>query len=251
VSESTTDGSHGEPTNTIVGWADDLGPSTTFVLLRHGETPHTVERRFSGGTGRGGDPGLSDRGRLQVQRAADHLRRVAGDPGTHHAPHPPIDVVLTSPMARTRETAAVVAAALDLPVTLAPGFRECDFGAWDGLTYEQVRQDFGVGLAEWFASTDVAPPEGESFADVQRRIASARDDVVSEHAGRTVLVVTHVTPIKSMVRLALGAPTEALFRMELAPASLSSIEWYADGAVSLRFFNDTAHLSGLPGQPIT
>jgi broad specificity phosphatase PhoE len=241
----------GEPTNTIVGWADDLGTSTTFVLLRHGETEHTAERRFSGGTGRGGDPGLNDRGRMQAACAADQLRRVAGEPGTHHSPHPPIDVVLASPMARTMETASIVAGSLGLKIAQAPGFRECDFGVWDGLTYDQVRQEHGLGLSEWFSSTEVAPPEGESFAQVQERIRAARDEVVREYAGRTVLVVTHVTPIKSMVRLALGAPTEALFRMELAPCSLSSIEWYSDGAVSLRFFNDTAHLSGLPGRPIT
>ena len=240
-----------EATNVIVGWAEDLGTSTTFVLLRHGETAHTAERRFSGGTGRGGNPVLNDRGRSQAARAAEQLVRVAGEPGTHHAPHPPIDVVLASPMARTLETASIVAEALGLPVSKAAGFRECDFGLWDGLTYDQVRREHGVGLSEWFSSTEVAPPGGESFAQVQDRITAARDEVVREYAGRTVLVVTHVTPIKSMVRLALGAPTEALYRMELAPCSLSSIEWYSDGAVSLRFFNDTAHLSGLSGRPIT
>ena len=154
-------------------------------------------------------------------------------------------------MARTRETASIVAESLGLQVTEAAGFRECDFGLWDGLTYDQVRSDHGVGLSEWFSSTAVAPPEGESFAQVQDRIAQARTEAMREYAGRTVLVVTHVTPIKSMVRLALGAPIEALYRMELAPCSLTSIEWYSDGAVSLRFFNDTAHLSGLPGRPIT
>ena len=101
-------------------------------------------------------------------------------------------------MARTRETASIVAESLGLPVTEASGFRECDFGLWDGLTYDQVRSDHGVGLSEWFSSTDVAPPGGESFAQVQDRIAQARTEVMREYAGRTVLVVTHVTPIERL-----------------------------------------------------
>jgi probable phosphoglycerate mutase len=231
--------------NTLVGWAPDLGTPTTFVLLRHGETPHTVDRRFSGGTGRGGDPELNDRGRWQAQRAADHLARIADEPGTHHAAHPAIDTVIASPMQRTRETAAIVAERLGLPVTLAAGFTECDFGAWDGLTFAEVSERDPDGLAQWFASTSQAPPEGESFDQVQHRVEAARDDVLAQHAGRTVLVVTHVTPIKSMVRLALDAPTDALYRMELSPCSFTSAMWFADGVASLRFFNDTAHLRGV------
>jgi probable phosphoglycerate mutase len=232
--------------NTLVGWAPDLGTPTTFVLLRHGETEHTAQRRFSGGTGRGGDPDLSERGRWQAERAAEQLARLASDPGTHHAAHPPIDVVLASPMRRTRSTAAVVADGLGLGVELAPGFAECDFGAWDGRTFADVSQADPQGLDAWFASTSQAPPEGESFDEVQARVRAARDEVLERFAGRTVLVVTHVTPIKSMVRLALDAPTEALFRMELAPCSFTSAVWFTDGVASLRFFNDTAHLRGGP-----
>jgi probable phosphoglycerate mutase len=217
------------------------------VLLRHGETDHTVQRRFSGGTGRGGDPDLSARGLQQAERAAERLVRLARDPGTHHSPHPSVDVVLTSPMLRTRRTADVVAERLGRPLEIAPGFTECDFGAWDGATFADVSARDPDSLAAWFASTATPPPQGESFDDVQARVETARDDVLSRFAGATVLVVTHVTPIKSMVRLALGAPTDALYRMELAPCSFTSAVWFADGVASLRFFNDTSHLSGLGG----
>jgi probable phosphoglycerate mutase len=99
-------------------------------------------------------------------------------------------------------------------------------------------------LSRWFASTSVAPPGGESFDDVQHRIATVKDRLLKAYAGATVLVVTHVTPIKSFVRQALTAPTPALFRMELAPASFTSVASFADGVESLRFFNDTSHLRG-------
>jgi probable phosphoglycerate mutase len=116
---------------------------------------------------------------------------------------------------------------------------------WDGLSLAEVSERDPDGLAQWFASTGQAPPEGESFDEVQRRVETARDDVLAQLAGRTVLVVTHVTPIKSMVRLALDAPTESLYRMELSPCSFTSAMWFADGVASLRFFNDTAHLRGV------
>lgn len=75
-----------------------------------------------------------------------------------------------------------------------------------------------------------------------RRVAATRDRLVSRYAGRTVLVVTHVTPIKTLVRLALGAPPESLFRMELSAASVSAVAYYADGNASVRLLNDTSHL---------
>jgi probable phosphoglycerate mutase len=78
---------------------------------------------------------------------------------------------------------------------------------------------------------------------VAARVRLARDKTMARHAGRTVLVVTHVTPIKQLVRLALDAPSTALFRMELAAASLTVVQWYADGNASLKLFNDTSHLS--------
>jgi probable phosphoglycerate mutase len=236
--------------NTLVGWDSDLGTPTTFVLMRHGETTHTRERRFSGGTGRGGDPELTDLGLWQAARAGEHLARIADDPGTHHASHPAIDVIVASPMARTRATAQIVGERLGLPVDVVEGVAECDFGVWDGLTYDEVTRGWPEELTRWFASTDHAPPGGESFEQVQRRVAQVRQDLLATYRGATILVVTHVTPIKSFVRQTLAAPTPSLFRMELAPASFSSIASFVDGVESLRFFNDTSHLRGA-GAPMS
>lgn len=123
------------------------------------------------------------------------------------------------------------------------GLRETDFGAWEGLTFGEVKERYAADLDAWLASPDAAPTGGgESFAEVARRVAVARDALVTRYAGRTVLVVTHVTPIKTLVRLALGAPPEALFRMELSAASVSAVAYYADGNASVRLLNDTSHL---------
>ncbi|MFD7709605.1 histidine phosphatase family protein, partial [Streptomyces sp. NPDC059786] len=208
----------------------DMGAPATFVLLRHGETPLTPQKRFSGSGG--DDPGLSEAGRAQAGRVAAAL-----------AARGTVRAIVSSPLARCRQTAAVVAARLGLEVAVEDRLRETDFGAWEGLTFAEVRERHPDDLDAWLASADAAPTGGgESFDDVTRRVAAARSDLATEYAGRTVLLVSHVTPIKTLVRLALGAPSESLFRMELSAASLSAIAYYADGNATLRLLNDTSHL---------
>lgn len=214
-----------------VGWGSpDLGPPATFVLLRHGETPLTPEKRFSGSGGT--DPALSAAGRRQAEATAAAL-----------AARGTIQAVVSSPLRRCRETAGAVADRLGLEVRIEEGLRETDFGAWEGLTFAEVRERHPDDLDAWLGSAKAAPTGGgESFATVARRVAVARDKLLARYAGKTVLVVTHVTPVKTLVRLALGAPPESLFRMELSAASLSVVAYYSDGNASLRLLNDTSHL---------
>ena len=214
----------------IASTAPDLGTPATFVLLRHGETSLTPQKRFSGSGG--SDPSLSEVGRYQAERVAAAL-----------AARGTVQEVITSPLARCRETAGVVAARLGLPVTVGEGLRETDFGVWEGLTFGEVRERYPDDMNAWLTSPDAAPTGGgESFAAVAERVAATRDDLIATYRGRTVLLVTHVTPIKTLVRLALGAPPESLFRMELSAASLTALAYYADGNATLRLLNDTSHL---------
>ncbi|MFF3345526.1 bifunctional RNase H/acid phosphatase [Streptomyces sp. NPDC002779] len=213
------------------GWAPaDMGAPATFVLLRHGETALTPQKRFSGSGG--SDPVLSEIGRDQAERVGAALARR----GT-------IQAIVASPLARTRETAAAVARRLGLEVAVDEGLRETDFGAWEGLTFGEVRDRYPDDLNAWLADPEARPTgNGESFTETATRIAATRDKLIAAYAGRTVLLVSHVTPIKTFVRLALGAPPESLFRMELSAASLSAVAYYADGNASVRLFNDTSHL---------
>ncbi|MGW2561766.1 bifunctional RNase H/acid phosphatase [Streptomyces sp. NPDC001514] len=218
------------PATPAVGWGPaDLGAPATFVLLRHGETALTPEKRFSGSGGT--DPELSAAG----ERQADAVATALAARGT-------IQEIVSSPLRRCRQTAAVVGKRLGLDVQIDDGLRETDFGAWEGLTFAEVRERYGDDLDAWLASPKAAPTGGESFASVARRVSATRDRLTSEYRGRTVLLVTHVTPIKMLVRLALGAPPEAVFRMELSAASLSAVAYYADGNASVRLLNDTSHL---------
>ncbi|MGW3072245.1 bifunctional RNase H/acid phosphatase [Kitasatospora sp. NPDC001132] len=221
-----------EPPAAKAGWAApaDLGTPTTFVLLRHGETPLTPEKRFSGSGG--SDPELSDKGRWQAERAAEAL-----------AARGSVQAVVASPMRRTRQTAESVAARLGLEVRYEDGLREVDFGDWEGLTFAEVRERYPDDLTAWLGSAKAKPTgSGESFTTLTHRAGVARDKILARYAGKTVLVVSHVSPIKTLVRLALGAPPDSMYRMELSAASICAVQYYADGNASLRLLNDTSHL---------
>ncbi len=223
------------PANRLPGWSPDLGTPTTLVLLRHGETPMSIERRFSGPS----DPELTERGLHQAKTAAEQVSFMSATP---------IAAVYSSPMRRARATAELAAAALGLPVVCDDRLRETDFGDWDGYTLAEVRERWPDQLDAWLASPKVAPPHGESFEGTYARVCQARADIVAAHAGCAVLVVSHVSPIKSLLRLALDAGPGVVFRIHLDLASLTVIDWYADGPGVVRLMNSTQHLGVHVGQ---
>jgi probable phosphoglycerate mutase len=207
----------------------DTGPATRLVLVRHGETRLTTEGRYSGR----GDVPLTPRGRAQAVAAAARVAAAWGD----------VAVVLTSPLTRCVETAESVAAALGgVAVRVEPGLVECDFGRWEGLSYAQVSERWPRELADWLADTAVAPPGGESFATVSARVGAVVERVRADLTGRTVVLVSHVTPIKLVLRDALAAGDALLYRLYLDPAGISLVDYWPDGGVAVRGVNDTAHV---------
>jgi ribonuclease H / adenosylcobalamin/alpha-ribazole phosphatase len=214
--EAQQPGSQDEPDR---GWSPTTGPVTTLVLVRHGATSHTADKRFSGGLG-GSNPGLTDEGRAQVREVADWLAPL-GDA---------VDAVVASPVRRTRESAEILAERLGLDQVEEPGFAEMEFGAWDGMTFGEVRDRHPDELEKWLGDLDLAAGGGESFREVEERVLAGLARVVERYAGRTVIVVSHVTPIKILIAHAVGAPLTSLFRMELSTASVSVVSFYGDDA---------------------
>ena len=208
-------------------WRPAQGQPTVTLLLRHGQTPMSVEKRYAGRS----DVPLTDAGVRQAAAAAKRLASAG------------IGAIVASPLRRAMRTAEEVSAVTGVPVTADDGFRETDFGAWEGLTFAEVRERWPSELTAWLSDPSIAPPGGESFAQVSDRVTAALHRVLAARAGQTVLIVSHVTPIKTLVAAALLAPPAALFRMHLDVAALCQVDWYADGPAVLRSFNDTAHLS--------
>jgi broad specificity phosphatase PhoE/ribonuclease HI len=236
LANSAMDGKpvHRDPAAEAVVLEDDVQPTaepaavvTTMThLLRHGQTEHTPERRYSGRN----DLPLSRTGRAEAAAAAERAKALG------------VDVVVASPLRRTRETAEIVAGALGLPVVLDEDLVELDFGDLEGLTFDEARAKHPLAARRFLDDVTVAAPGGESIVDVSNRVARARRRILSQHAGRTVLVVSHVTPIKLLLAAGLGAGDEVVHRIFLDAAALSSIAWSSDGRSSVRLVNDASHL---------
>ncbi len=209
------------------GWTGARGTPTRLLLLRHGQTALSVHRRYSGR----GNPELTDLGRQQAQAAARYLAERGG-----------IAAVVSSPLQRAYDTAAAAAKALGLDVTVDDDLIETDFGAWEGLTFVEAAERDPELHARWLSDTATEPPGGESFDAVLERVCRARERIIATYQGATVLVVSHVTPIKMLLRLALDAGPGILYKLHLDLASLSIAEFYSDGASSVRLVNQTGYL---------
>ncbi|WP_067719198.1 bifunctional RNase H/acid phosphatase [Nocardia yamanashiensis] len=209
------------------GWTGAIGRPTRLLLLRHGQTELSVQRRYSGR----GNPPLTELGRQQAARAAENLA-AKGD----------IAAIVCSPLGRARETAEAAGRALGVPVRVLDGLIETDFGAWEGLTFAEAQQRDPELHSRWLGDPSLPAPGGESFDQVRERIEGVRRDLVALYPGANVLVVSHVTPIKTLLQLALGVGPSLLYRLHLDLASLSIAEFYPDGGSSVRLVNDTSYL---------
>lgn len=216
-------------------WTGQTGSPTRLILLRHGQTELSVERRYSGH----GDPELTELGQKQAAAAARALEARLSGQGIEPA------VVLSSPLRRARQTAAAVAETTGADLEVRPGLIETDFGGWEGLTFTEARERDPELHGRWLGSADVEPPGGESFRAVGERVEAERARIVEEFAGRTVVLVSHVTPIKMLLRTALGAGDEVLYRMHLDLACLNIADFYPDGGASVRLVNETSYLDDL------
>ena len=197
------------------------------VLWRHGRTAYNAAGRMQGQI----DIPLDEVGRWQAAQGAQHLAQ-------RHAPAR----IVSSDLGRAVTTGEALSGLTGVPVELDPELRERSFGEWEGLTFPEAAERHPEVHGRWLRDTSLAAPGGESFDEVQHRVQRARDRIVAEHSGTTVLVVSHVTPIKTLLRLALAAGPTILHRLHLDLASLSVAEFYADNQASVRLVNDTSYL---------
>ena len=209
-------------------WAGTDAPRTRFILLRHGQTQHSAERRFSGTS----DPELTDTGRDQARRAAGVLDAYG-----------PIDAIVASPQARAQATARIVSGKIGLDVTTEEGLREIAFGDFEALTRDEAAAEDAAAFDKWQASPNNAPPGGESLTALHRRVSRTRLKLQERYEGKTVLVVTHMTPLKSFIRQALGANADMFKHVFLDLASISVVDFYGNYGV-VRCVNDVAHHRG-------
>ena len=193
-----------------------------LILVRHGRTVVNAGGRLQGRV----DTVLDDVGRQQAQRVGEHLRARLGS-----------FMLVSSPLARALETARAVSP----DVTVDDRFVELDYGDWDGLRMDDVPAD------QWRAWRDdphLRPPNGETLAELDARVRPALAELAEVARTGHVVVVSHVSPIKSAVTWALGAGPEMTWRMSLDRASICTVAIGANGP-ALASFNETHHLDGV------
>ena len=217
---------------------DVTKPLTTIVLVRHGRTALTEARKISGGDG--DDPDLSEVGVLDANAVATALGQIGSKgPWQRIAP---ISAIVSSPMKRAQQTAEVIAKQHGLKVTENENLREISFGDWDGLSHEEAQPKDSTLWHSWRGSWSVSPPNGESLEVFDQRLQLARQQIAERHAGKTVVVVAHVMPIRGFLRWAFDAAAAAYWRPQVAPCSISIIRVWGDETAEVVTVNHTAHL---------
>jgi broad specificity phosphatase PhoE len=198
----------------------------SLYLVRHGRTDHNAAGRLLGRL----DPSLDELGRTQADAVAAAVVAEA----------PRIGRVISSPLARTRETAARIADAAGVEVEIDDRWIELDYGEFDGLLMSALPPDV---WATWRADVTFTPPGGESLVQLRARVDAALDELRREALVSTdaIVVVSHVSPIKAAVAWTLGVGDEVSWRMYLAPASICRVRLDRIGP-SLLGYNDVSHL---------
>ncbi len=202
--------------------------TTRLILVRHGETQANREMRY---IGHRNDP-LTEQGYMQAQQLAEALASL------------PVTAIYSSPLERAYHTALPIAARHRLEVQIVEELCECDFGLWEGLTRAEAMarsSDDAAHMDAWLRDTALAPPNGESIEAMHERVRVATEQLVQVHVDQTIVLVSHVGPIKALLCAALGAPTSTIFHIFLDPATISVIDWRASFP-TVRLMNSHAHL---------
>lgn len=227
----------GAATTHAAGWVAGTATMTRVLLVRHGQTAMSIDRRFSGH----GDPELTELGERQASATSDVIKRLT----TNDAGESTIRAIVSSPLSRCLGTASRLASSTGVELSVDTGLIETDFGEWEGLTFgEAAARDPELHRA-WLGNPALAAPGGESFDDVAARVLPTLDKWTRRAEGGTLVVVSHVTPIKLVLREALAGGPEFAYRLHLDLSQISELRRYGDGQSSVHGINSVSHLAGI------
>ena len=212
---------------------------TTLILVRHGRTAMTETKKISG---RGGEnPPLSEAGRSDAAKAARAIGEIGVSGPWAYLKRP--SAIVCSPILRAVETATIIGAPLSLSPITIDELAEISFGDWDGLTNDEARAANAQAFEEWRGSWQVSPPGGESLSDFDQRVMLAKANILKQHTGETVVVVSHVMPTRGFIRSAFDAGISAYWRPQISPCSISVIRFWGDESAEILAVNATSHLA--------
>ena len=163
----------------------NIPAAVRLIVIRHGETDHNKQGRYMGRT----DIPLNAKGKEQALLTAQKMKEM------------PVHAVITSPLARARETADIIGKECSLPVSSDAAFIERNLGIFEELTKKEVQTRY----PELYSRTitrifDEAPPGGETINEVFQRVSAGLNQIRKEHSGKTIILVTHAFTAKAINR---------------------------------------------------
>ncbi len=200
---------------------------TRITFIRHGQTLWNQLRKYQGHS----DIPLNSTGIQQARRVAERLSKE-----TLHA-------VYSSDLSRAVQTAQAIAQKHELSVQTLGGFREMDFGLWEGLTYEEIMEKWSEELTQMYSHPGKGrAPEGESFQEVQDRALAALTECVERHPGQNIVIAAHGGPLRAILCKLMGKGLEEIWNIGQDSTAVSRVE-YEQGEYRVILINDTGHLA--------
>ena len=204
---------------------------TKFIIVRHGQSKANECGYLVGNR----EAPLSELGERQAEAACKYIL------GKYK-----VDVIYSSPLSRACDTVKGVADELNLPIIKEDQLREMDFGKWEGLTLEDIKNNFDNGYSKWAKDVGTfVPPCGESMAEVQKRVVTKLKEIGIKEDGKTVLIGAHSSVIRSLQGYIQNLPME---KMKNTPwvvnASLAEIDFDGEHFYIFKYGYD-GHLVGL------
>ena len=206
---------------------------TEIILARHGETEWNVQEIFRGRI----DIALNETGIKQAELLAEYLR------------HLKIEAIYSSPLKRALKTAEVIASHHKLDIEIAPGLIDLDFGKWQGLTHQEVKDKYKELYTEWISCPDkVKIPAGESLNDVRKRATAVVDEVIAKYEG-TVVLLSHRVVNKVLICALLGLDNSHFWNIRQDTCGITTFT-YENERFILTKHNDTSYLRAIQRAPL-
>lgn len=200
---------------------------TRVILVRHGETYWNLEMKFQGHT----NIELTPRGVEQAKKVAERLA------------DEPVTAIYSSDLNRAYKTAERIADCHNLQVVSIPAFREINFGLWEGLLYDGIKEKWPNLLDKLYCFTDeLAIPGGESFRQLKERAGQSMDQLVAKHPDQTIAVISHGGTIRTIICAALNLHLNYLWSIRQDNTAVNIISYYGERTI-VDLLNDTHHLS--------
>lgn len=202
---------------------------TRVILVRHGETLWNLEMKYQGHC----DVALTEKGIKQAELAANSLAKES------------ISAVYASDLCRAFATAESIANKHNLQVAAIPELREINFGQWEGLTYDNINNQWSDIMAKLFTHPDeIEIPDGETFREVKERATIALSKLIQKHPNETIVVVSHGGTIRTILCAVLNIHLNHLWSIKQDNTAINILEYY-DNQALVSLVNSTSHLDSL------